>query len=171
MSHIIASLLGRPDHKVIKTVDQLEAKNGYPSHDVRHLADNIQRTRTKIGDLGLDPDDTTGEELYHALLVRFQEDSRKFDLQQGLSGQDFDSKSAKALEIINLNLALPERWVLKSNSAKNLLRQQKPARLMKLLNYRSVESLLKREDLREIYLIANLIETNTWQKANAKNSN
>ena len=164
MSRIISAILGQPEPAVTKTVGQLEDKNGYPSHDVRHLAQNIQKTRQKLSDLGLDPDDTTGEELYHALLVRFEQDSRQFDLQNGTDKLDFVSKAARAIQLVAQNIDMPQRWVLKSSITKQLLRQHPPKRLMKQLNYRSVESLLKRENIKEVYLAASFIESATWCK-------
>lgn len=75
MSKVIAQLLDEPERLVSRAIAQIEAKNGYPNHDVRLIAENIQRIRTKIAELGMDPDDTTGPELYHALIAKFQADS------------------------------------------------------------------------------------------------
>jgi hypothetical protein len=168
MSKVLASILDQPEHVVKKIVAKLEDKNGYPSHDVRHLAENIQKTRTKIAELGLDPDDTTGEELYHRLLVKFQADSQQFDAQNNITSQDFSAKAAKAVELITKNLNLPNRWGLKTNAAKNLLRKQPPKKLMKQLKYRSLESLVKRESLSELYLAAPSVESKNWQKEQLK---
>jgi ribosome assembly protein YihI (activator of Der GTPase) len=76
----IARILGEDEDRVATLVNALEEKNGFPSHDVRYLAENVQKIHSKITDLGLDPDDTTGEELFHALLVKFEKDSNVFDV-------------------------------------------------------------------------------------------
>ncbi|HVS79258.1 MAG TPA: hypothetical protein VHD84_03160 [Candidatus Saccharimonadales bacterium] len=168
MSKRIARLLDEPEHQVAKLIKNLEAKNGYPSHDVRLLAENIQKARTKLTDLGLDADDTTGEELYQALMVKFKNDSRRFDEHFGVHLKGFDEKAAKAAELVTHNVDLPEQWVLKNSAAKALLRQQPPKKVMKQLRYRSIESMLKREDLAEIYLAAGFMESGNWSRAHQK---
>lgn len=168
MSKAISRILEHPEAAVAKAITKLEDKNGYPSHDVRLTAENIQKVRIKLSELNLDPDDTTGEELYQALMVKFQEDSRRFDEHFGMHLHGFDEKSAKAVELISKNAALPERWVMKTAPAKALLRQHQPKRVMKQLHYRSIDSLLKRESLSEVYLAVEFIESAAWNKAHFK---
>ncbi len=168
MSKALSNLLEHPEKMITKIVSELEDKNGYPSHDVRATSDNIQKLRRKISELNLDPDDTTGPELYHALLLKFENDARRFDEHFGLYAAGFDDKIQKAVELVSKNTALPERWVLKSTAAKKLLKQHPPKKLMKQLNYRSVESLAKREDLAEVYLATEAVESSTWKKAHFK---
>src|SRR6266404_4594616 len=100
MNKIISAILGQSEPAVAKAIAKLEAKNGYPSHDVRHLAENIQKTRLKLTELGLDPDDTTGEELYHALLVRFNQDSQKFDKQFSLVNPNDNGSASLAVRLV-----------------------------------------------------------------------
>jgi hypothetical protein len=168
MSKPISQILNHPERAVAKAIAKLEDKNGYPSHDVRLTAENIQKVRSKLAELNLDPDDTTGEELYQALMVRFQEDSRRFDEHFGMHAHGFDEKSSKAFELVSKNADLPERWVMKASWAKSLLRQHPPKRVMKQLHYRSIDSMLKRENLAEIYLGIEFIESPTWNKAHFK---
>jgi hypothetical protein len=168
MSTRISSLLDQPEQNVVSLLNKLEAKNGFPSHDARFLAENIQKIRTKVKELGLDPDDTTGQELHHALMVKFQADCDKFDDNFGASNLDFEAKTDKATELIIKNVAVPERWVLKNSSAKTLLRQHPPKKVMKYLRYRSLESMLKRESIAEIFLGSRLLEPQTWHKAQNK---
>lgn len=168
MSKALSKLLEHPEKTLSKLVAQLEDKNGYPSHDVRATAENIQKIRQKITELNLDPNDTTGAELYHAILLRFENDARRFDEHFGLHLAGFDQKIQKAVELVSRNADLPERWVLKSSAAKKLLKQHPPAKIMKQLHYRSAESLAKRENLAEVYLAAEVVESSTWNKAHFK---
>ncbi|MGH7156661.1 MAG: hypothetical protein ACREGG_00890, partial [Candidatus Saccharimonadales bacterium] len=168
MSKRIAELMDQPEYLVKKIITKLEDKNGYPSHDARLLADNIQKVRIKLADLGLDPDDTTGEELYHALLTRFEKDAKQFDSYFDAEELDFDQRSSKAVEILTQKIELPKQWALKKAVAKNVLRAQPPKHVMKHLRYRSIESMLKREDLGEIYLAAQHLESSSWSKSHAR---
>lgn len=164
MSKRIANLLDQPERLISRALMKLEDKNGYPSHDARHLAENVQQVRRKLADLNLDPDDTTAEELYHALQARFLQDSLAFDIENNFHSLDFQSKAAKAKEIIEKNMDIPQRWVLKTTAAKDLLRQQPPKKLMKLLSYRSIESMLKRESIGRLIIEANRVESAAWRK-------
>jgi hypothetical protein len=165
MSRKISMLLDQPEPMVNKLLSELEDKNGYPSHDARHIAENSQKVRLKIVALGLDPEDTTGEELYHALINKYKQDCRKFD-RYFLNGRHgFYPTTSIAEAIIKEHIGLPEVWTLKNKAARNVLKFNSPKRVMKLLNYRSVDSLLKREDVQEIYLASHVLETASWHKA------
>jgi hypothetical protein len=164
MSRAISAMLDQPEHLVKRVINKLEDKNGYPSHDVRALAENIQKIRAKISDLGLDPDDTTAQELYHALHAKFDRDSRKFDEQFSLVGPSDNQPATLATRMVSKNFELPECWYLKSSAVKKLLRIQPPKKLMRRLNYRSVDSLLKRENLSELCLAAAYTESSVWHK-------
>jgi hypothetical protein len=164
----LAWLLGEEEDRVTAQINMLEEKNGYPSHDVRHLAENVQKTRFKVADLGLDPNDTTAEELFHALMVKFEKDSNVFDIYFNAKSLDFNKRLSKAIDIVAKNIELPQQWALKNSVSKDLLRKNLPKKLMKKLGYRSVESFLKRENLSEILLAAEQIESLTWQKTFSK---
>lgn len=168
MTKRISQLMDQPEHLVANLISKLEDKNGYPSHDVRLLAESVQKIRAKMSNLDLDPDDTTGEELYHALLVKFEADSNLFDVNFGAKTLDFDAKVAKALYLVAKSLELPRQWALKSTIAKNVLRQHPPKRVMKQLRYRSVESMLKRENISEIFLGAQYLEPASWLKIHSR---
>jgi hypothetical protein len=168
MSKIISQMLGHDQHSLTKFITALEDKNGYPSHDVRLVAETIQKVRVKLTELGLDPDDTTAPELYHALQIKFKADSANFDAEHPTSLNSESARMALAAKLVAKNIDLPERWALKSSAAKNLLRQNPPNRIMKHLNYRSLDSMLKRENLLEIYLVAAYFESQAWQKTQTK---
>ncbi len=168
MSKFISEILAYPEREIKNAINLLEQNNGHPSNDVRQLAEHIQKTRLKISQLQLDPNDTTAPELYQALLIKFQTDSRRFDEYFGTTKSSNSQKAQKAVEIISNNLDLPDRWVLKCPVAKALLQQHPPRKLMKQLHYRSVESLIKRQVLTATYLNLARAETPAWNKTHLK---
>lgn len=169
MTKNLAKLLDQPEKLVAKSIEQLESLNGYNGEDARFLAANIQAARQKIRDLDMDPDDTTGEELYRALLVKFHNDSALIDKAFGVTSNTSDEKRLyQALKLTESAVKTNEMWVLKPNAAKNLLRGLPPKKLMKVLNYRSVESMLKHETIAEVYLALPYAESSTWLKNFAK---
>lgn len=168
MSKLISAILDQPEPSVKKLISKLEAKNGYPSHDVRHLAENIQKTRQKITELGLDPDDTTSQELYHTLISKFSSDSQKFDQRFSLVNTTQDQAAELAVRLVFHNFEMPQQWFIKASAAKKLLKNHQPKKLLRHLNYRSLDSLLKRENLAEIYLAISHVESVAWTKDHNK---
>lgn len=165
MSRLLADLLGADELSFSGMLSQLEADAGNPNIDVRLVTEIAGKVRSKLKELGLDPGDTNGRELYHAL----QSLTQKHD--------EFLAKALGALDLTNVEdllsriiakveeLDIPKTcWALKHSSAKRLLKKSPPKKLMKLLNYRSIDSLLKREDTDEIFAALHLVESPTWLK-------
>ncbi|HVX58263.1 MAG TPA: hypothetical protein VG964_00830 [Candidatus Saccharimonadales bacterium] len=165
MSKALAVLSGKPRLQVSKIISDLEQMSGFHSEDVRLLAESRQALRAKMIQLGLDPDDTTGPELYHALITRYDRDARALDRTLGLGGDlSFEQRAKKAAALIGSSVDMHEVWALKKVEAKRLLKQNPPKQLMKRLNYRSIDSLLKREDIQNIFIEADQVEHATWHK-------
>ena len=70
MSKAVANLLGKTEKEVAKAILTLEKLCGQPSEDIRLVNASRQKIKNKTSQLGLDPNDTTGPELYHALLAK-----------------------------------------------------------------------------------------------------
>ncbi len=165
MSSILAQTLGRSEQAVTTAINKLEKLAGSPSEDLRLLSENKTALRNKILRLGLDPDDTTGEELYGAILQKYEIDSQSLEKTIGIQADsEFDKKISRAIELTKLIAGQQEAWALKAASARKLLRTCQPKRLMKQLNYRSLDSMLKREAIDKLLLTAPFCESMTWQK-------
>ncbi|MBI4033584.1 hypothetical protein HY379_01155 [Candidatus Saccharibacteria bacterium] len=166
MSKTMSRLLAKSEDEVTKAVSKLEASCGYPSEDVRLLAENKGRLRHKIGQLGLDPDDTTDEELYHALRTRFERDSQMLDKALGVDeGTKLDTRIDKAIQLAGHCASTDEMWVVKSSIARSLLVKNPPKHIAKNLHYRSIASMIKREDVAGIFLAASVAESTSWCKS------
>lgn len=164
----LAKLLDESEAEVSALIMNLEHRNGLPSHDVRHIAEVHQRVRSKLAELNLDPDDTTAKELYHGLRTRFEADAEKLDDFYDTTTKNFNERLALAAQLVNKTMKAPELWALKKSASKELLRQNTPKHVMKAAGYRSVESMLKREDVRAIYLAAQILESDSWHKAQTR---
>lgn len=164
MSVGLAKMLSKPEAQVAKFIGQMEDKFGNPSHDVRLLVEVNQAVRGKIASLGLDPKDTTEQELYHALLAKFAATAGQVDKALGLKiNSEFDSRLSRAIGVAKHLTSNAQLWALKSSAAKNLLLSLPPKKLMGQLHYRSSVSMLKHENIGELYLLAPYAESNTWQ--------
>ncbi len=146
---------------------RLEAANGHPSTDIRFSTEVMRASRAKLMELGLDPDDTTPEELYHALQERVKADDAR--LARNLRTQAATHVSAEAEVVagmVHVIKQLPDSkrcFALKTSAMKNLLKQVPPKRAMKQLGYRSLDSMLKHESPVLILAAARLVENDGWQ--------
>lgn len=163
MSKYLSDLLAANEPTFSMAVKQLEDLSGRPSVDVRLTAELIGKVHIKIQELGLDPKDTTGEELYHALI----EKTRKADeyLAETVGGNDPEDVQnllpllKNALESSDLKR---DCWVLRKSVAKAMLKKMPPKKIMAHLHYKSVDSMLKRENISEIYGALRFAEDPTW---------
>jgi hypothetical protein len=73
-----------------------------------------------------------------------------------------------AVKLVGDNIELPTHWALKPKAAKLSLKYNQPKKLMKFLKYRSLDSMLKRENVYELFFAAQEIESKSWQKNLAK---
>lgn len=163
MSKMLSDLLGATEPMFSLAVKQLEEASGNPSADIRLTAEILGKVRLKTQELGLDPDDTTGKELYFALLNLIEKHDEHLVKQIG--GNDPDDTETlmplmkQAWEKVNT----PKNcWVLKFSVAKQMLKKTPPKAIMKHLGYRSVDSMLKRENIAEIYGALRFAESPEW---------
>ncbi|OGL35067.1 hypothetical protein A3F65_01865 [Candidatus Saccharibacteria bacterium RIFCSPHIGHO2_12_FULL_47_16b] len=163
MTHKIAHILGDLGDKAAAEIAKLETALGWPSEDVRLLALSHSQVRQKLKQLRLDPDDTRPKELYHALATRFSTDCQNLDKALKIGQATYSQKIHIAVELAKLCLKGQMLWTLKNSHIKQMLRAQPPVQTKKLLQFRSLESMLKRADIRLVLLIAELIESPTWQ--------
>lgn len=160
----LAVLAGKSAEEFKLAISKLEEMSGWPSEDVRQFAQASQAVRAKVTSLGLDPDDTTPEELYRALLVRYQRDATSLERALNVGANSgLDERIDKAGQLVARSLDMPEAWALKSADAKKLIKKNPPKHLMKTLHYRSVDSLLKHEDIGVVFLGARLTEPVSWR--------
>lgn len=166
MTRVLSELLGVNPLKLRAGLDQLERASGHNSTDIRLSSEVNQAMRYKLKQLGLDPSDTTGEELYRALQARIQSDDGRLVAKLRQKYGSFDpaqdmSHVAKELSKLPLHNSC---FVLKVTVGKRLLKKFPPKHAMKALGYRSFESFLKHESLPAIYAASLLTESPSWHR-------
>ena len=163
MSKLLSDLLGASEPMFSLALKQLENDSGNPAADIRLTTEIIGKVRLKTQELKLDPNDTTGSELYHALLNLIEVQDKHLVKQIG--GHDVNDVKTlmplikKAWEDVDTD---KNCWVLKPSVAKAMLKKTPPKSVMKHLGYRSVDSMLKREKLGEIYGALRFAEDPQW---------
>lgn len=166
MTRFLSEALGAIEPTFSQSIQQLERAAGLPGTDVRLTAAIIQRTRAKIAELGLDPSDTTGPELFSALQLKLKTDEETARKALGVAEDAVpDAVVEKAVQFLSGQETARNCFVLKASVAKRLLKKKAPKLAMKRLGYRSLDSMLKHESVAEIYAAAVIAETNTWHRS------
>jgi hypothetical protein len=160
---MITELLGAAEPLFSMAIKQLEDITGKPGIDVRLSVEIISRVKAKTKELGLDPADTTGEELYRALMARIQKDDNQIAEMLGCDNPK-NPKKLMSLIVDKVNRAKIHKkcWVLKKSVAKEMLRQNPPAEIMKHLKYKSIDSMLKNENIIELYGALRIAQSPAW---------
>lgn len=163
MTRVLSELLGANELSFRQGIKQLERASGAPSADIRLSSEVNAAALAKLRELGLDPHDTTGRELYQALMERVKRDDKQ--LKTFFAGESDQANVAlyvrRLIETMHLN---QQCFALKTSTAKKLLKKYPPKRVMSRLGYRSVESMLKHEPAGQLYGAAKTYEPASWQK-------
>lgn len=165
MSKMISELLQAEEPLFTNAIRQLEKVSGNPSADIRLTSEIIGKVYTKTKELGLDPDDTTSEELYHALEIRVAKDNERIteELLKLPKGTTRIRDLVPPMVEVARNSKGPKKcWALKRSAAKKLLRKMPPKQMMKTLGYRSIDSMLKNEPFDEMYTALRFSEGADW---------
>lgn len=164
MTRVLSDIFGTSEHHLRVGLNNLERASGGGSADVRLTASVLQASKAKLRDLGLDPHDTTGEELYSALKQRLVSDDERLSLalKTAANSDDVVAGVAHALRTADVSRT---SFSLKTTVLRSLLKKQPPKRVMKQLGYRSLDSMLKHEQPANLLAAAWLVEASTWQKS------
>lgn len=163
MSKFLRELLAAEEPLFTQSIRELEFLTGKKNIDNKLTAEITERIQAAIRSLGLDPNDTTDKELYHALEQRVAQHNKNLAKSLGSS----DDAPIRELVPKFVELAqktdIPKRcWVLKKSVAKELLREMPPKKMMKHLGYRSIESMFKQENFSELYSALRFSEGGEW---------
>lgn len=163
MSRIISELLGATEPMFSIAIKQLEQASGKQGVDVRLTAEIIGQVHQKTKDLGLDPKDTTGKELYGALLAQAKKHDTHLAKSLGCSDPLAVQVLLPLIKQAAESVKTPKKvWVLKKSIAKDFLKKTPPTNIMKRLGYKSIDSMLKNENIFEIYGALRFAESADW---------
>lgn len=163
MSKFLAELLQAKEPLFSAALRQLEEVSGKPSIDVKLQAEIIETFDKKVKELGLDPKDSTGEEIYKAVINKVKADDRH--LAKTIGHDDPDQVRGVKTAVVNAfkDFEMPRGcWVLKDEVAAEMLRQKPPVNIMKRLHYENVDKMLESENLYEVYGALRFAEDEDW---------
>lgn len=163
MARFLRDLLDAKEPLFSLALQQLESASGLNGTDARLIGEIYEKANERIRRMGLDPNDSTGKEIYQALLVQITRND--LHLSSVIGSDDADDVQTliplmkKAVDEVDINKGC---WVLKKSVARDMLRRMPPPKIMQHLGYRSVESMLKNENLYEIYGALRFAEGPEW---------
>lgn len=165
MSRVLAQLIGAAEPSFRSQLQRLEQASGLPGADIRLMMQVVNETRTKIRELGLDPHDTTGPELFAALQTRLGEDEARvrqaLGLAEGATSTEVLVAVKHFLDKLDLNI---DSFVVKQPVMRSLLKKLQPKSTMKHLGYRSMDSMLKHEPVAQLLAAATICESREWHQ-------
>jgi hypothetical protein len=164
MSRLIANLLNADPRALAKTIVRLEHMCIRPGVDTRLTAEIITQSREKARRLNLDPKDTTKEELYYGLIAKAKDDDVTLRQKFGFTSETTSLVAAKKIAQKTSKLLKKDKVIcMKPSAVKKLLKAVPPKRTMKQLKFRSIDSVLKREDPLVLYALACRLEDKSWK--------
>lgn len=166
MAKVLRDLLDAEEPIFSLALRQLEKITGDHGTDARLIGELAEKMRKATLVLGLDAEDTTDKELYAAQLARIQKDNdRVTKLIGGTDADDVKQMVPLMVDAVNGLDINRECWVLKRSVAKQLLKNMPPKKLMEHLGYRSIDSMLKHENIDEVYTALRFSEGPEWLTA------
>ena len=159
----LSKLLDAKEPLFSLSLRQLEKFSGKKGVDVKLIAEINSKFHERTKELGLDSKDTTGPELYHAMLDRIRKDNERVTrMVGGTDHSDILDLMPRLLDVVKQTKTPQDCWVLKRSVAKDILREMPPKKMMDHLGYKSIDSMLKREPFDELYVALRFSEGGDW---------
>ena len=163
-SRALSGIFDAKEPEFSHSIADLERLSGGNSHDIRVLVETLHHFKNLSGQLNLDRHDTTPEELFHSLVVKAREDSEKLAERLGLLESATPEQVAlKCAEYLEKRTSWRKFWCVKQSVLKKQLKTNPPKKLMKILGFRSIDSLMKREPAVQTLILSNITEGPSWQ--------
>ncbi|HSW85673.1 MAG TPA: hypothetical protein VLF79_03645 [Candidatus Saccharimonadales bacterium] len=168
MTRFLSEILDAREPSFRRGMSMLEAASGHPNVDIKITSEIKNGIQIKLRDLGLDPIDTTPEELYQALQLKLQNDDKLLTYKlRKLAATHVSAEGEVVDGIVHAINQLPDSrrcFALRPSVLKTIIKSQPPKNAMKRLGYRSIDSFLKHESPAALLAAAWLSEGESWQK-------
>jgi hypothetical protein len=168
MTRFLSDSLQAPEPYFRQGLAELEKASSSPNIDIRFSLEVVSKSRDKFKQLGLDPYDTTPEELYYLLQEKVKAgDAKLTRTLRTLAATHISAEADVAAGMVHALKQLPDSkrcFAIKAASFKSLIRQTPPKKAMKQLGFRSLDSFLKHESAASILAAAHLFESSGWHK-------
>lgn len=161
MTRILRDIVGGREPTFSSRIQSLEDLTGKRTIDIELTAEMLGRLSDITKQLNLDPLDTTPEELYASLLLKAKEHDK-------LLRESYHNNLDDLIRKINNHPGSSQVPVIKHSALRSAVAKVPPKKVMSLLGYRAVSSMLKRADIEQVILGAFIHESVTWHRAFVK---
>lgn len=160
-SEKIAKIL-RADRGFLEKIDRhLSVVTGKTGVMDKILEDNDNLIKNHLLKLGV-AGDASAKEVYDALISKVEADDHLVFEAMGRPCFTAQSDCARVLQVVKKVAGVNHGFFLRREKAMEFLNNQPPRKVMKCLGYDSVEEMIRKEDLFEIYSALRFVEGNDW---------
>lgn len=158
----LADLLLAKEPLFSEGIKELEQRSGHTSADVQLLAEVATKSAAALDSLGLN-NQATAQQAYCALMARIQQDNLR--LAKVVGAPDDETLATlipKLVEVVRTANIPRSCFALKESVAKLLLQNHPPKAVMARLGYEDVVTMLRHEDVAELFVALRFAETPDW---------
>ncbi|MBN2197945.1 hypothetical protein JW698_02010 [Candidatus Wolfebacteria bacterium] len=157
----IAKILRSDQDNIFLIEKKMGALTGRNNIMTKLIEENESVIRERLDILGLGRN-IGAKEVYDALISKIEADNdklfKKLDMPSALVSADWQ----RVLDVVKKVSDNPKGLFLKKEKAIELLKSQPPMEILRVLNYNSIEDLLAKEDVFEIFSALRFVEGNKW---------
>ena len=161
----IAKILRTDKDNVRLLEEKLSALTGKKDVMSKIVEENEATIRNRLDFLGLGRK-ITAKQIYDALISKIEADNDELFKVLDSPSASISSDWQRVLEIAQ-NISDKQKGLfLKQEKAVELLKNQPPQKILQVLNYKSVDELLEKENIFEIFSALRFVEGNEWLNEN-----
>lgn len=159
----LARMLRVPKRTIAELAVSLERVTGKAGVMEKIVAENERLVSEKLGSLGVSHE-APAQEVYDALVSRVEADDLNLLKLIGHSSLRGYPASLVVVEFVKKAYGGVRRgYFLKHEKARELLRAEPPKKILEALGYGTVDEMLAKEDLAEVYSALRFLEDEEWQ--------
>lgn len=163
MGKFLRDLLNAEEPLFSESIRQLEKGSGRTGADAKLIGDILSKAHDRIRKMRLDPADSTGKEVYQALMNRVAMDNMQ--LAKAIGATEPENVAHMVPLMVDAANKVPFQrtvFVLKHATAKKLLKKMPPKNLIKTLGYKTLDEMLAKENFDELYTALRFSEGPEW---------
>lgn len=159
---VLADLLLAQEPLFSQSLKELELRGGHPGADVQLVAELATKSAAFINTLGLS-NDSSAPEIYTALLQRAADDNAHLAHMVGAPDAiTLHELIPRLVELVKQATFPKSCFGLKESVARAMLVKTPPTAIMERLGYATIETLLRHEDIGEIFVALRFAESPDW---------
>lgn len=141
---------------------ELEQRSGHIAADIQLLSELATKSAAALDELGVSTQ-VSAEEAYKALMSRAEADNLRLAKLVGApDDQTLATLIPKLVEAVAVANIPRNCFALKESVARQLVSDLQPKAIMQRLNYETIDTMLRHEDIAELFVALRFVETPEW---------